>query len=629
MSAFPLKKRLALPMLAVAVVIALVLSPAFAATSGSQIKEESKTASTQTRTQKASVETPNPASKARMAAPSASGEPTRWLYEGIDVSGLGSNPLDHLTGADNLDTTPQLWVNAQVTLEAADQAVAPFTFLCAGLDDPAPAATDFNSAPASVALALPNPATDSTDYPLAVYARADADCVFNESTPEEVSLTRGQVLRLPAVYLDTTAPEQNGTAQVDGGRFFDGVLYATDIELTIPAHDVAPVGVTGADTADVMSGLAEAVLSYNGTELDTVRLNAEDTPKNEEDFVFALSAPASYDVDKLTVEFFDKAGNRTSAPVADMEDASGTALTGGKIVLTDTEPTVSVAYEAHEAITSDFYGERTVVVTVHDAHLDALLGWYASLSAADKQAVAPVITLENTLLGASDPARLMSVSLDQLTQPSLDSSYGEARVPVVTSGRYRVVGAEGVPSYAGIVPGVGSTWASDANLAPFVVDADAPTAGAVTIDPTQMIFFGSLYSMSDVTVAFDLQDKESGIDPHSVVLTMDGTSQRLEFKASDDGRSGRAQWNVTAPQVDLSKVALTFKDKMGHESSIPNLKEYSQKNIDVSFIYAFVAKPTLSLAFDNDDVRNGKYFNEARTATVTLEDPHVCGCQTA
>ena len=550
------------------------------------------------------------AAKARAAVPS-------WGFDGISVAGMsGQQALSRVTTDE--DGTSRFWTNsASVKLLAAPS--APLKLLARAAGDPVPKAADFSAASGALTL-------KAQDLPRDVYALAEADCTFNAGTPDEKSLKQGDIVCLPRVCADATPARLDGNAAAEGGRLFFGTLYASSLALTVPAADPAPSPDPGdpadaSDPADAASGPVKAQLLHDGSLI--AEADAAPADRGAPSVSFRLKLPVgSYDLQKLSVRLTDVAGNRADARLAGLvqaADGSWSADGLSRIQVVDDEPSVLVSYQPALAPASGFFSARSATVRLDDARYAELTAWYASLSDDQKRLVAPVASFRNDRTGAT-----LSVTLDDLMASNVP---GQADVVFAASGTYRLEGAGLAPGFEGIVPGLPAVWDPATDFEPFTVDVDVPAAGQVVLRaqeaPDNRPFFGCLYAPGPVTVEFALSDAVSGVDPASVVLTLNGRDQQLPFtpSAPGDTRAGTAVWEVPpGAAVDLSQVSISFKDLAGNRASIDDVAAYDNKNMNAASVFAGVPEPALSVSF-HDGNEGAYYHKSARMAAITVEDP--------
>lgn len=164
----------------------------------------------------------------------------------------------------------------------------------------------------------------------------------------------------------------------------------------------------------------------------------------------------------------------------------------------------------------------------------------------------------------------------------------------------------------------------------FVLDWTAPTLGSLTLS-NPGIRNGSLNVQTQpVTVTINgVTDNVSGVDDRTVAFAdygftkLDGSEPHPEsangaisFSFSGDGQS-----------LSLGNTSLKISDAAGNWSTTSVLSDYTgfqttadNQVLGLTDIVVDTQAPTLSVAYDNNDVRNGKYYNAGRHMTVTLTE---------
>ncbi|WP_130810261.1 hypothetical protein [Olsenella sp. Marseille-P4559] len=170
----------------------------------------------------------------------------------------------------------------------------------------------------------------------------------------------------------------------------------------------------------------------------------------------------------------------------------------------------------------------------------------------------------------------------------------------------------------------------------FVIDYQAPTLGDLELsvpgatagDPGGPVGrWGILFYSRPVRVARTADDNVSGVDPDSArgSFVPDG-GRTVRF----DQASGRLVLDLPNDndRLMLDQSSMTVSDLAGNEATASEgapldfleLVRAGRSNVDSSATEVVVdtEAPVLTLAFDNNDVRNGHYYNAGRTGTLTL-----------
>ena len=183
----------------------------------------------------------------------------------------------------------------------------------------------------------------------------------------------------------------------------------------------------------------------------------------------------------------------------------------------------------------------------------------------------------------------------------------------------------------------------------FNIDKLAPTVSTMSVedlsqassdgwlDSIKAFFFGV---NKTVTVAMQVRDTStetvqdntpvSGFnknEPVTITYADAGQSQTVTANLQADTESGSAHTTDNLSfvlsgthDVTTDTIKATFKDRAGNEA-----KEISPEKQVPSEVLRLVMNgnaPKIKVEFDNNDARNGSFFNAERTATVTITDDH-------
>ena len=214
-------------------------------------------------------------------------------------------------------------------------------------------------------------------------------------------------------------------------------------------------------------------------------------------------------------------------------------------------------------------------------------------------------------------------------------------------------------------PGVaGLERASDGltqNLPGFGVDYTAPVFGALTLSQTAPVPakypdsvydkqpWGWIFSTQDEGVSLAVTDAYSGVDDATSAITSfsgnaaDQARRSLAY-AAGAGTAGRTEslagtgavsygstagtlafaFSQDGTRMNLDGTSLAISDRAGNTGHVALGAYRDGRNSNVPSGVGSVTEdrlaPAVSVSFDNNDVRNGKYYNAARTATVTVDE---------
>lgn len=94
------------------------------------------------------------------------------------------------------------------------------------------------------------------------------------------------------------------------------------------------------------------------------------------------------------------------------------------------------------------------------------------------------------------------------------------------------------------------------------------------------------------------------------------------FTVGDDGNSGLFDFQIDGDQnVKTDSFKATVKDTAGNVMNA-DTADAMKVPADILELLEDGAPPKLTVTFDNDDARNGSYYNSNRTATITITEPY-------
>ena len=189
-----------------------------------------------------------------------------------------------------------------------------------------------------------------------------------------------------------------------------------------------------------------------------------------------------------------------------------------------------------------------------------------------------------------------------------DPAIGEAALPVQGDYELSVV-------YDGISGATDSTRASVS----FGVDYTAPEFGRIELSKIDPRMWGWIFPLDSEEITADVDDNLSGVNVDTVSLDRSGVPTPAD--SLENGRL-RIVLDEDAERLVFGDAKLRAKDIAGNERVIDPLSAHEDTNIpeDTVGVSVDAAAPTIGVSYDNNDVRNGRYFNAKRTATVTIEE---------
>lgn len=343
---------------------------------------------------------------------------------------------------------------------------------------------------------------------------------------------------------------------------------------------------------------------------------------------FSLDHEGVYDLDDIAFDVRDNAGNKARVTLAEYVSSL---------------PSEQQAQWPAQRILVDLpdgaQDKRSVKITVADApetpasedpsgffHRGAVVAeiavadpWFEAYQSLASRQVglfsATCITDDGTIIGAADMPKLKASAFtyDEADgswkaryQLPIDPDDAPAALPI--QGRYELSVV-----YAGIS---GATEATKASVS-FGIDWTAPEFGRIelsTIDPVQ---WGWIFPRDREVIAADVKDNLSGVNDDAIALDRGGVLTPID---SYESSHATTILDGDGERIVFGESRLRAKDIAGNERVTDPLSVYANSNVPEGAIGASVdaANPVISVAYDNDDVRNGRYYNAARTATVTI-----------
>ena len=190
-------------------------------------------------------------------------------------------------------------------------------------------------------------------------------------------------------------------------------------------------------------------------------------------------------------------------------------------------------------------------------------------------------------------------------------------------------------SYDGIAGALADGNASEAALL-FRIDYTAPELGSMSFSETSPLPlyesgekrdepWGWIFSRGDEVVSLEVGDNLSGVTLDTLFPTFSGTaSPSVSYEESASPRSGVAQliFSGDGGRVLLDGTSLVVEDAAGNRAETGALSAYANSNLPegARSVAIDTEAPVIEVAYDNDDVRNGHYYNRARTASVSIDE---------
>lgn len=462
--------------------------------------------------------------------------------------------------------------------------------------------------------------------------------------------------------VDATAPRLTGAelaepadpgsvAELADGRV---VLAGGERTIRVRVQDLLPrdpgadAGVEGmnedhASGVDVetLEATVRPATSADGTELAapvTMPLRPDESGWAE----LTLTGEGLYDLGHITINAYDACDNLLTTTLADYVaslDGEQAAAWPDAILVDGGEQDVTVGLDVTDAggtpASKDPYYHRGDVVVrcrVSDPWLPVYVALFpdepivsATLRAPGAQGAEPA----GTDLTAADLAPVEGEKDVWEAVWTLPRA-GEATGALPLEGDYDVR-----LSYDGVSGALAGGEPSEAAQL-FGVDYTAPELGSLSFSETSPLPlfesgerrdepWGWIFSQEDEVVSLVVEDNLSGISLGTLFPTLSGTaSSTLSYEESASPRSGVATLTFSGDggRVLLDGTSLAVEDAAGNRAETGALAAYADSNLPegARSVAIDTEAPRLEVTYDNDDARNGHYYNRARTATVSIDE---------
>lgn len=147
----------------------------------------------------------------------------------------------------------------------------------------------------------------------------------------------------------------------------------------------------------------------------------------------------------------------------------------------------------------------------------------------------------------------------------------------------------------------------------FGIDTTAPSI-RVTYDNNDVK--NDRYFKADRTATVVVTERN--FDPSQTVISTQVTPGAWTYQAGDSANGDDDTWTCTVSYTADGDYTfgVSARDLAGHDAGKP---DYGDSAAPTDFVLDKTA-PVITVTFDNNDVRNGRYFNAGRTATVRIDE---------
>lgn len=379
------------------------------------------------------------------------------------------------------------------------------------------------------------------------------------------------------------AADEDGTAGVDEkqlkaavGRWLDLDAASVDHLSLIPSRD--------------RSGWVEIPLAEEGVyPISDIDLTLPDRAGNGGASTTAASSVGSWDYDGILVDTDDTVPSVSIA----VSDAPGTPAAKDK--------------RYHR-------GRVDVSVTVEDR-------WFAAYRAmGGRQQDSSAMTMRPP--GSSSAVALPALGFDAFErEPGTDTWVAPYALPPASEA------PDALPQEGGYELGFtyrpfsgGGALAASAS---FGIDYTGPSFGALTLARVEPHQWGWIFATDEQRVAIAVEDNLSGVRASTGRLFAEGTAHpELTFSPGDSKTAGAFEFSLAtdAERLVFAGTHVGVEDEAGNPADSGSFSERVGTDLPRGAvgICMDLAAPELEVSYDNNDVANGIYYKENRTATVSV-----------
>lgn len=460
--------------------------------------------------------------------------------------------------------------------------------------------------------------------------------------------------------IDTTPPQVTD-AQFEGNHdvaeMDDGtkILVGSERTIKVRVQDLFPrsedqvadvstaneQGTSGVDPASVTVSLSSTTgLGSNAT---TVQSEQTLTPDENGWITITLADEGLYSLDDITISAKDNCDNvdpiTLGSYVSSLSDADREAGNWDfdKILVDSSDDVELSAIVVDDQDTpksaSDHYhlGEAKIEVTVTDSWLPIYRKLDPDASLITATVRKPGETTDTVADLALTPSSFEATDDTKTTWKAVVSLPRATGSDKPQEGEYNVtVSYQGSKRYA--THEEPYSWPLD-----FGVDYTAPELGTLEFSQTSPFPcytagehrdepWGWVFSTDAERGTVTVRDNLSGVNEDSLLINGIGTFDLEKgYDKKDDSPLEGTAWlsfDTDGERLTLENSTLSISDVAGNTAVIDNFAATDATNLPqgATNIAVDTEAPQISVSYDNNDVRNGVYYNAARTATITVSE---------
>lgn len=338
----------------------------------------------------------------------------------------------------------------------------------------------------------------------------------------------------------------------------------------------------------------------------------------------SLDQDGLYSIADIRLSVPDIVGNGSDSTLELGEYARGWGFTD---ILVDSgagkSSSLSVSDSADTPAADDpYYHRGSVDVTL--SVTDRWLPIYACIAAREDGFFSAVLARPDESAQA-----IADVVPSDLSDPDGDGVWTYAYALPVDSGDQSGRPVEGAYSlrldYASVCGGDAATLSQTAD---FGIDYTGPSFGSIELSETNPAQWGWIFARSAEDVSVSVSDNFSGMAADKTRLDYVGNLENAPGLTWVSGvhRDGVASFSIEGDgdRMDLAASGVYVKDAAGNETTLDSfLGHDSNIPAGATAVSVDLLAPQMTVSYDNNDVRNGRYYNAARTATVTFTDSNL------